>query len=375
MSCHGCATKFGIFVKDHGCPGCGFAFCSKCLRYKRVIPKLGPDIKTVCRFCYIGVPDASKKAEVLEPPAAYLKRLEALENPAKPPIVVYKTDTKMEQLKSGLAEEDRDIVHRLEKLREDRKKKRIPTEEEIRSRLAALKEASADVEGAMDAKRAASARFVADTRSDQKKTDDLLKQLMEEYVLEERNDSTDAEIAKRLAKLRADDVRARKETEKDKAAGENKDSDEDSSGIRTPSDELEDPPSDPETNMLLQRLMKEAAEKVAKKKARKRAKEGDDSEESDDSDFTGDSSSTDSSHPRDSRKRFINPYTLEKEREPDPTMCFICQEIPTVKCIDCDRLYCDDDNIYFHKIPPYADHKIEAHQADKESFPKKDTAE
>jgi hypothetical protein len=45
----------------------------------------------------------------------------------------------MQQLKVGLNEVDRDIVERLEKLREERKQHPLPTEEEVAKRLAVLK--------------------------------------------------------------------------------------------------------------------------------------------------------------------------------------------------------------------------------------------
>jgi len=45
----------------------------------------------------------------------------------------------MQQLKVGLNEADREIVERLEKLREERKQHHIPTEEEVAKRLAVLK--------------------------------------------------------------------------------------------------------------------------------------------------------------------------------------------------------------------------------------------
>jgi hypothetical protein len=45
----------------------------------------------------------------------------------------------MQELKVGLNEADREIVERLEKLREERKQHPIPTEEEVAKRLAVLR--------------------------------------------------------------------------------------------------------------------------------------------------------------------------------------------------------------------------------------------
>ena len=45
----------------------------------------------------------------------------------------------MQKLKTGLAETDREILDRLEKLKEERKQPPAPTEEEVVRRLALLK--------------------------------------------------------------------------------------------------------------------------------------------------------------------------------------------------------------------------------------------
>lgn len=70
------------------------------------------------------------------------RRIESLDNPSRPPITVYQSNTKMQQLKRGLSEADQEIADRLEKLREDRKQGPIPSDTEIRERLAKLRDES-----------------------------------------------------------------------------------------------------------------------------------------------------------------------------------------------------------------------------------------
>lgn len=77
----------------------------------------------------------------------FIRRLEALENPAAPPITVYKQDAKMVNLRTGLSQADQQLVDRLEKLKEDKGKPLPPSETELRKRLASLKGENNYVEG------------------------------------------------------------------------------------------------------------------------------------------------------------------------------------------------------------------------------------
>lgn len=74
------------------------------------------------------------------------RRLENLENPAPPPIIMYKQDPKIMALRSGLSATDQKLVDRLEKLK-DVGKGPPPSEMEIRERLANLKGENNYVEG------------------------------------------------------------------------------------------------------------------------------------------------------------------------------------------------------------------------------------
>lgn len=76
----------------------------------------------------------------------FFRRLENLENPAAPPIIMYKQDNKINALRRGLSPIDQKLVDRLEKLK-DEGKGPPPSESEIRKRLAILKGENNYVEG------------------------------------------------------------------------------------------------------------------------------------------------------------------------------------------------------------------------------------
>lgn len=73
----------------------------------------------------------------------YLIRLDLLENPAKPPIVMYKHTNHWDKLKKGLEPADQQIVDRLKKLKDKERSIPLPTVEEIKQRLALLKDQEA----------------------------------------------------------------------------------------------------------------------------------------------------------------------------------------------------------------------------------------
>ncbi|XP_063233790.1 abscission/NoCut checkpoint regulator isoform X2 [Bacillus rossius redtenbacheri] len=180
----------------HACENCGFSFCNKCLCMKCVVPKLGSE-QRVCRTCYSALTERDRKPAVekqYSPPSAFLRRLESLEDPNRPPIVVYQHNQRMEQLKTGLEEPDRLIAERLEKLRDDVRRKPVPTEEEVARRLAQLR---GQPSFAGD-----KAGLAVDSRTDQERAENLVEQFLEERELAARLPDPDQEIASRLAELR-----------------------------------------------------------------------------------------------------------------------------------------------------------------------------
>ncbi|XP_037077543.1 LOW QUALITY PROTEIN: abscission/NoCut checkpoint regulator-like [Pollicipes pollicipes] len=128
-----------LFMPPHECPICRLSFCSRCLPEKLPVPVLGGKKLAVCRKCYNNATTIEDEAPPLLPPAALERRLEELENPARPPITVYRESSRAASLKQGLSRQDSELVDRLEALKADRKAKHVPTEREMEERLSALK--------------------------------------------------------------------------------------------------------------------------------------------------------------------------------------------------------------------------------------------
>ncbi|NXD59309.1 ANCHR regulator, partial [Corvus moneduloides] len=215
--CYGCACKFSVFKKEATCPAplsylqcgcknCGRSFCSGCRSFSAVVPRCGNTQQKVCKQCHGKLTgDGSQSSSAKwSPPENYKKRVAAFE-------------AKQNQLKDqqkaaarppgqagsryqGLTKEDRAIAERLERLREERKPKSIPTQAEIEARLAALKE---DGRGPVPSTQEMEDRLAVlqgrdppsqaprpvhqppDTRSLVQQTDDLLTQLSEEVAIDE----------------------------------------------------------------------------------------------------------------------------------------------------------------------------------------------
>ncbi|XP_077299769.1 abscission/NoCut checkpoint regulator isoform X2 [Arctopsyche grandis] len=197
MFCNGCGKKFTLLRSEHGCPGCGFAYCKRCLTDKVYVEKFDKK-KKACSNCKMSENSDKNNPDpnTFEPPKAYLRRIESLDNPSKPPITLYQSSSRMQQLKRGLSEADQEIADRLEKLREDRKKGPTPSDVEIRDRLAKLR----DEPTATSAPKSNLPR--PDTRSDQQKSDDLLNQYMAECEIENKRANVDCDIRQRLDKLK-----------------------------------------------------------------------------------------------------------------------------------------------------------------------------
>ncbi|XP_072391917.1 abscission/NoCut checkpoint regulator [Diabrotica undecimpunctata] len=200
MSCNQCNTKFNFFHKEMGCGCCGLAFCSKCIKQKSKVPSKGDEEINVCKKCYLRINSGTSQTVNRPPPDVFIKRLETLENPAAPPITVYKkADPKMESLRSGLSAADQKLLERLEKLKDDGKGP-PPTESEIRERLRNLKGENEYVEGP------SKAVYTVDTRTDQEKADSLLEQFVNERDIELSHQNLDG-IEARVAALREQGVR------------------------------------------------------------------------------------------------------------------------------------------------------------------------
>ncbi|NXG69148.1 ANCHR regulator, partial [Baryphthengus martii] len=188
-----------------GCKSCGRAFCSGCLSFSAVVPCCGSARQKVCKQCHgklTGEGPQSSSAK-WSPPENYKKRVaafEAKQNQLKEQQNAAAKTPCQGSRYQGLSKEDRAIAERLERLREERKPKSIPTQAEIEARLAALKE---DCRGPVPSMREMEDRLAIlqgrdppsqaprpvhqppDTRSLVQQTDDLLTQLSEEVAIDE----------------------------------------------------------------------------------------------------------------------------------------------------------------------------------------------
>lgn len=205
MSCNTCQTNFSFFTKNVGCPSCGYSSCSKCLKYKCDIPDIGK--KKVCGRCYNKlnnmnksspedtIQEASMSSENLQKKKKYctMKRplapiditmkLDSLENPVKPPIVIYKHTDHWDALKRGLEPADQQIVDRLRKLKDEECNISVPTIDEIKQRLALLKDQDPQASGSNVIN-----IHQVDVRTDQEKVDDLIQEYLAEIELPSTSD-------------------------------------------------------------------------------------------------------------------------------------------------------------------------------------------
>ncbi|XP_011502524.1 PREDICTED: abscission/NoCut checkpoint regulator [Ceratosolen solmsi marchali] len=207
MSCNICQVKFSFFTQENGCPNCRFACCNKCLQYRYNLPNIGE--KKICARCYNKLQMLKKKHTLTEdidisdelnkplPPIDITKKLESLENPARPPIVMYKQSSKLDNLRAGLNPVDHEIINRLKKLKEEDKQLSVPSEDEIRRRLAILKDEDPDIVNRPT--------HQIDIRTNQQKTDDLINEYLERINIAKSDDKTDSNIQARLDNLRGVD--------------------------------------------------------------------------------------------------------------------------------------------------------------------------
>ncbi|XP_021561955.1 abscission/NoCut checkpoint regulator isoform X3 [Carlito syrichta] len=190
--CYGCAVKFTLFKKEYGCKNCGRAFCSGCLNFSAVVPRTGNTQQKVCKQCHEVLIRGSAPANASRwsPPQNYKKRVAALEARQKP-------NTPLSQ---GLTQQDQIIAERLARLRQESMPKLMPSQAEIETRLAALKD---EPQGSIPSTQEMEVRLAAlqgrvlpsqtpqpayqtpDTRTQAQQTQDLLTQLTAEVAIDE----------------------------------------------------------------------------------------------------------------------------------------------------------------------------------------------
>ncbi|KAJ8664974.1 hypothetical protein QAD02_006636 [Eretmocerus hayati] len=212
MSCNTCQAKFSFFTRENGCPYCGFSYCSKCLKYKYILPNVGE--KKICGRCFNKLKTSETKSDMqTEPddiaipesldkplePIDIWKRLESLANPPRPPITMYRRRSRLDDLGAGLDPIDQELVNRLKKLKNEDVQLPPPTEEDIVRRLALLKDRDPNaIPKPMDINQ-------VDTRTPQQKSDDLIQEYLERLEISKNDEKTNDDIRKRLDVLRGID--------------------------------------------------------------------------------------------------------------------------------------------------------------------------
>ncbi|GAB0100489.1 abscission/NoCut checkpoint regulator [Sergentomyia squamirostris] len=300
MSCRGCTKKYGLFLKEIGCPKCKFSFCKNCIKYSIEDASSGKKVK-VCLSCLSSV---KKPADVdHSPPEAYQKRLEQLGVKNEPPVKPLNVECSAE------FDKDEDIRKRLEKLREDRQAKNVPTEEDMRKRLAELR-------GEQHKEYSNAHVFAVDKRSEQQKLEDLLKQYSEEAAIREAHDPA-KDIEKRLAALKGNPLNP---------SGSNLHP---TTSDKTPDDESEDEET--------------AARKIAQK-------------------YLEESALEDNILDPDEKELISSLPPPSKDTEELP-WCTICNEDATIRCTDCDgELFCRECFKDIHDDEEYKAHRTKAYK-------------
>lgn len=325
MACNGCTKKFGLFLKENGCPSCKYSFCSKCLKYRM---KLNDKNRDVCLRCFelSKLENNSKESQNLAQKGTSILDTASTETVQLPEVI--------KPINPALPQPDADelIRDRLAALKD-------PPEEDgstgsnpdapsssltdIEKRLAALK----GIEHKDYSEANKKFLMQKDNRTEEEQIRDLMKQFAEEQEIH------DSVSGYRLAAI--DDIEKRLAALKGGAP-------EGSGEGQKKSDEL--PPSDEE-----EETEEEAAKKLAARFLEEAAIDARNPAKDDDEDVLN---NLDIPTP-------LNPAEVEEELP----WCTICNEDAVIRCLSCDGdLFCrgcfkeyheDDEDYRSHKTKPY----------------------
>lgn len=181
MSCNSCSKSYGFFCKEIGCPSCGFSYCGKCLKKSLALPKFNGAEKKVCLICY----DKHTKNKLL---------------PSDEPMEIDPSNVSpMDAPIPAEAQTDLDEVirNRLMSLKDERLNSKTNSQSfaDIAIRVSNLKGIAHKEHSNKDI------LLNLDTRTDEEKTRDLVKQFLEERSLDEQSDPI-KDIERRLAALK-----------------------------------------------------------------------------------------------------------------------------------------------------------------------------
>ncbi|KAG8236181.1 hypothetical protein J437_LFUL013447, partial [Ladona fulva] len=199
MACHGCATKFGFFEKELGCPNCGYAFCKKCLRHEAKDPKKQGSKMNVCVKCYIKQADMEIAPNAMDKHAdKFRKCIETMSE--SDPTAKYEFNdpkSKFPTMRDAFDHETQKLVERVNKLDEEYKKTRpkVLTEEELKERLNQL-------EGRPSGSKDPHVAYKLQVKlSETEESEQLMQQLVEEETLNKDLPKAELDLEARLAHL------------------------------------------------------------------------------------------------------------------------------------------------------------------------------
>lgn len=317
MSCGSCAKPFGWFTKEIGCVKCNRLFCKKCLIYKIQDESNPKRTFLVCLRCFTlntQQNDLNKGGKT----KAIDEVLEVKPNEFTQPVLEPIT------ISSNYNNNNNDDIRtRLDQLKDEKSTNDSNKNfDDLQQRLANLKDVDYKPQSGNKV------LFSPDTRSEQEKIEDLLKQFVEEKEINDQHDNAAPsldqpgsidDIEKRLAALRGIDVSQMKAQNQ----------------IEDRSDETEQE----EINRTMMQYLEEA--KLP--------------------DFVVDPDETElmASIPP-------PPSGNKKDLEELP-FCEICNEDAVIRCLECENIFCHSCFLEFHDEEDYKTHKTKPYTAPKEA--------